>query len=120
MLAYCGMNCLECRAYKATVTANEENLRQVATEFGEGKYADWQWICLGCTQEDTRFLADYCARCEIRTCAIERRVQNCAACDNFEECSRLHDFLAKESNVRVRVMALLRQSFLARREGATA
>lgn len=27
MLAYCGMNCLECRAYKATVTADEEGPR---------------------------------------------------------------------------------------------
>ena len=120
MLAYCGMNCLECRAYKATVTANEEDLKKVAKEFGDGKYGDKQWVCLGCIQKDTRFVADYCAKCEIRTCAIERGVQNCAACDDYEGCGRLHGFLTKESEVLVRVMAFLRESFLARRECAGA
>ena len=48
-------------------------------------------------------LAKYCATCTIRTCAIDKGVPNCAACSEFESCTKIKDFIAGESNETHRV-----------------
>jgi hypothetical protein len=86
MLGYCGINCDECGAYKGTVNTDMALLQQ--------------------------FIAQYCSNCQIRTCAIERNLPNCAACPDFENCSRLHDFIKGESEEIALRMQLLRGRYL--------
>ncbi len=113
MLGYCGIDCSECKAYKGTVQTNVALLEKAAGDYWDGAYGAQEWVCLGCTPSDQKFLAKYCATCAIRTCAIDKDVQNCAACDEFESCAKIKDFIAGESGALVQRMDWLRQRFLA-------
>ena len=113
MLGYCGINCDECAAYKGTVNTDVGLLEKAAGSYWDGAYSAPEWVCLGCTPEDQGFLAKYCATCKIRGCAIEKKVQNCAACDGFESCQMLKDFIKGENEALCRRMEWLRGRFLA-------
>jgi len=39
--------------------------------------------------------AAYCGGCEIRACAAGKQLPNCAACSDFEDCRKLHDFITR-------------------------
>lgn len=123
MLAYCGINCEECSAYKGTVTTDIDLLEKVAGSFWDGAHSASEWVCLGCTPADQGFLAKDCAACKIRDCAIAKGVQICAACSDFESCKLMHDFLKGESEPRCnqpetlrKRMKWLRERFLAYKE----
>jgi len=111
MLGYCGMNCTECSSYKTTVTADKELLEKAAASSPDGAP---RWVCLGCTPANQGFLAKYCATCKIRDCAIEKDVQNCAACDGYESCQMLKDFIKSEAGALAQRMDWLRERFKAR------
>jgi len=90
MISYCGINCAACPAY--TLPRMGERLRMKGL---------FQWllkrpmknrpegyvICDGCTAIDARCVK-HCLTCDVRCCAMERGVANCAACDKFP-CERL-------------------------------
>jgi hypothetical protein len=97
MIGYCGINCLECSAYKGTVNTDIALLEKAAGNFWNGAYSAQEWVCLGCTPADQGCLARFCATCKIRDCAIEQGVQNCAACTDYESCKVLKDFIKGES-----------------------
>ncbi len=113
-LAYCGMNCATCPSYTTTVHPDVDVLKKV--EADSQAAGGLHWVCLGCTPKDQPVLAKYCATCDIRDCAIAKKVDNCAACDDFESCSRLRDFLkADNAQAIAKRMQWLRQRFLALR-----
>jgi len=114
MIGYCGINCHNCPAYKGTVNSDMSLLEKAARSFWNGAYSAKDWVCLGCQPADQPFLAKFCAKCDIRICAIKRKVQNCAACTEFENCSKLHDFIRSESEELVWRMKVLRERFLDR------
>ena len=116
MLGYCGINCDTCPAYQGTVTRNRDLLTQAAD--GDSTQAT-DWVCLGCTPANQAFLSTYCGGCEVRTCAVDKDVQNCAACADYEECSTIKCFLGTEPNEVNERMAWLRARFLARAGGST-
>lgn len=112
MLGYCGINCDICPAYRGTVNSDVSLLEKAAGSFWSGAYSAKEWVCLGCQPADQPFLAKFCAKCKIRVCATGRKVQNCAACTDFENCSQLHEFIEGESEEIVWRMMLLRERFL--------
>ncbi len=118
MVGYCGINCLECRAYKGTVSGDQAELEHVAQKFGKGAHEALDWVCLGCGPHNTEFLSRYCFDCGIRACAIARQVSNCAACDQFESCDRIHSFFPTESPALARSMEWLRAACLRNRARA--
>jgi hypothetical protein len=84
IIAFCGILCSECPAYKATLAGDEDALAKQAAEWSSDDYpltAD-DLACDGCLQEDKR-VAKFCADCDVRGCALERGVENCAHCDAF-------------------------------------
>jgi hypothetical protein len=92
MIAYCGIVCSECDAYNATQKNDMEALAQVAAQWS----AQWNvslkaedCICDGCTTEGRKI--GHCAECEIRACAVERGVANCAHCNDYG-CEKLVGF----------------------------
>lgn len=95
MLGYCGVNCTACSSYTTTVNPDIEVLRKAEAQ--SAATGGLHWVCLGCTPADQPILAKYCATCAIRDCAIGRKVQNCAACDDFEACARLREFFKSDS-----------------------
>lgn len=101
MIAICGINCGECACFKATVSSDAEKLEQVAKEWssGENKYEAKDMVCLGCGLEKGRgrdeLMFTWCRSCEIRVCAVEKGVINCAVCEDFGHCPKIGAFLGR-------------------------
>ena len=90
MVAYCGIVCSECPGYIATQKDDDEERRKVAEAWSKEFSAEIKpesINCDGCLATTGR-LIDYCASCEIRKCAQERTVENCAHCGDYA-CDRL-------------------------------
>ena len=94
MIAYCGLVCTDCPAFIATQQDDQEALERVAAQWREEFNAEditAEWcVCDGCLAFDGR-LCGHCSECEIRACGIERKVLNCAHCDDYA-CEKLEKF----------------------------
>ncbi len=101
MIAACGITCCDCPAYIAT-QKNDDALRaETAKKWSEMFKADIKPAdinCDGCPTDSSR-LFNYCASCEIRKCAREKKVATCAACPEYS-CKKLDDFLAQVPEAR--------------------
>jgi hypothetical protein len=88
MVAYCGLNCRECRAYKATMAEDFEALTELASRWGEQEgtaYRPMDLECGGCRSDK---LSLYCANCGVRDCGKRHRFETCAECSEYP-CDRL-------------------------------
>jgi len=103
IIAYCGLNCAGCPAFVATQSGDPAALERVAAEwrvaFNAPEMTAESIICDGCLASIDGRLAGYCSMCEIRACAIERGVVNCAFCDDFG-CAKLEGFLTQAPDAR--------------------
>jgi hypothetical protein len=85
MVAYCGLVCTECDSYKATQKGDrkalEELARKAKTDFGVDPTAD------GCLPTGGRKIDD-CSMCEIRACAVAKKLENCGHCAEYA-CEKL-------------------------------
>jgi len=102
MIAYCGLVCTECPAYIATQKDDREALERVAAQWSQefnASIAPEDCTCNGCLDFEGR-LSSYCHECKIRACAIERKVQNCAHCDDYA-CEKLEGFFGFAPEARV-------------------
>ena len=101
IIAKCGLVCSECPAYIAT-QKNDDALRaETAKKWSEMFKADIKASdinCDGCQSESPR-LFNYCATCEIRKCAREKKVSTCAACPEYS-CQKLDAFLVQVPEAR--------------------
>jgi len=93
MVAYCGIVCTDCDAYKATQAEDMDALTAMAEkasgEFGmEMTVADA--MCDGCLATTGRQIG-YCHECAIRLCAVPKHVETCAHCDAFA-CDKVEGF----------------------------
>ena len=94
MIAYCGITCSECPTFIATQKNDDKMREDTAKKWSEMfkapiKPADIN--CDGCPTDSTR-LFGYCAQCEIRKCARDKGVKNCAYCADYP-CDKLTAFL---------------------------
>lgn len=93
MIAFCGIDCLECGALIATREDDDEKRKEVAALWSKEYDADFKpgdINCDGCiTESGVHF--GYCGTCEIRKCGQERALPNCAACVDYP-CNRLNEF----------------------------
>ncbi len=88
MIAYCGLDCLSCRAYKATKENDVEKLRETAELWSVGeseKYVAEDIPCRGCFSDR---LHKFCAVCPVRLCGRGHGVENCAGCGDYP-CDKL-------------------------------
>ena len=103
MIAYCGLVCTDCPAYTATQADDRAALEQVAAQWREAFNAPDitadSIICDGCLG-DTGRKCGHCAECEIRACAVERGIVNCAHCADCA-CARLEGFFGFVPDARV-------------------
>ena len=96
MIAYCGIVCSECPGFIATQNDDDAKRTEVAEvwskQYGHAiKPEDIN--CDGCTSDDGKRHVGYCHICEIRKCARDKAVLNCAYCDQYG-CEKLTKFLA--------------------------
>jgi len=93
MIAYCGLKCHECGAYIATQENDDEKRKEIAKLWSEVYKADLTFEdinCSGCLSEGEGLFSN-CNICEIRKCAIDKQVANCAGCDEYI-CDKLERF----------------------------
>jgi hypothetical protein len=104
MIAVCGLVCTECEGYLAT-QANDEAWKERLAERGRVEYGDPTITaagvtCDGCLAFAGR-LGGYCTKCEIRACGLERQVDNCGVCPDYETCSKIAGFIHMVPAVKV-------------------
>ncbi|MFW9853249.1 MAG: DUF3795 domain-containing protein [Candidatus Thorarchaeota archaeon] len=89
LIAFCGINCLECPAYIAKRTDDMELREKTAREWSgpEEPIKPEDINCDGCLILDKE-LFKYCNSCQVRICGLEKEVQNCAHCDDYS-CEKL-------------------------------
>jgi hypothetical protein len=92
-IAYCGLDCSGCDVYRAT-KFDSDDLRQ---QYADKVFAQFKIEvepatinCHGC--RDKRPKTGFCATCEVRKCAIERGLENCAHCEDYgcEKLQKVH------------------------------
>jgi len=94
IIAYCGLVCDECPAYLATQADDDQARAKIAAEWSEAFGAGMKpedINCDGCLGAGGRKVG-YCGMCEIRVCAVERSLENCAHCSDYA-CEQLKGFL---------------------------
>ncbi len=94
LIAYCGLACDECPAFKAFAANDEELRKKAAKEWSEIYKADIKpedINCTGCTSEDgIKFR--HCFECKIRSCCKAHDLENCTHCDDYA-CDLISGFL---------------------------
>ena len=97
--AYCGLDCSGCEVFQATAWDDDELRQQYVDKvFREFKIEvePASVNCYGC--RDERPKTGFCAWCQVRGCAIERGLENCAHCEDFP-CEKLDKVHAAMVNV---------------------
>jgi hypothetical protein len=93
MVAFCGIDCSECKALIATQKNDAKMKKAIAEEWSKqfGHQIKPEDInCAGCVVLDGPHI-NYCNICEIRNCATKKKVQNCAYCIEYA-CGKLAKF----------------------------
>ena len=95
MIAYCGLNCKKCDAYKATVNDDNELREQTAKLWAEMNNAPItadMINCLGCRADGVK--TPYCASlCPVRQCALKKGYETCGDCENIKSCEAISGIL---------------------------
>ena len=103
IIAYCGLDCSGCPAYRATQANDRAALERTAAQwreqFNTSQITADSILCDGCLAHDGGRLSGYCTICEIRACALERGVANCAHCADYA-CAKLEGFWAHAPEAR--------------------
>jgi len=96
MIAYCGLDCTKCDAFKATQTRNRALKKTIAERWSKElktRIGPADVECRGCKSET---LSAWCLRfCKIRPCADARGLETCARCSDYP-CVELQRFLSTE------------------------
>ena len=90
-IAFCGLNCEECEARKATVNNDNELRKKVAKLWSEWNQSEIkpEWInCEGCQGDGVKTY--FCSeQCQIRKCALAKGFNTCAECTKMDDCETL-------------------------------
>ena len=96
MIAYCGLDCAECNAFKA-MKNNDQALREKTAEEWSKAYGfnftPNMINCSSCKSDGVH--VGHCSECKMRTCASGKGVENCGKCNEFKACKIINDFIAK-------------------------
>jgi hypothetical protein len=109
VIACCGLRCDTCAIYLATRETDDEKRRKMRDEivkeikkaYGRECRPEDVTDCDGCRTEGGRLFSG-CENCQIRKCAKEKGVENCAHCGEYA-CEKLAEFFAMESHARARL-----------------
>lgn len=102
MIAYCGLACRTCTIYLATREQDPQKKREMRVEiareikkhYGQECKPEDVTDCDGCKAETGR-LNSGCKNCQIRNCASEKGVENCAHCNKYV-CEKLEKLFATD------------------------
>ena len=85
IISKCGLFCHECPAYIAYVKDDQELRVKTAEEWAKLYNPDIKPENINCASclSTADPLFSHCMVCEVRKCAFERSVDNCAVCDDY-------------------------------------
>ena len=90
-IAFCGLNCEECEARKATINNDDELRKKVAKLWSEWNQCEIkpEWInCEGCHGDGVKTY--FCSeQCQIRKCSLSKGFNTCAECPKMDDCDTL-------------------------------
>ncbi len=92
-ISFCGLICSDCPTFIATQNNDDIEREKIAKEWTKEykhEFKTQDINCDGCISKEGRHIG-YCSICEIRTCATEKSVKNCAYCKNYI-CEKLSKF----------------------------
>ena len=102
LIAYCGLNCETCEAYIATINDDNELRKKVSKHWSElnGIEITPEMInCTGCRVDGVKTI--FCdSICQIRQCALVKKVETCADCEEMEECEKIKFIFENNSDAR--------------------
>ncbi|NPV68445.1 MAG: DUF3795 domain-containing protein [Anaerolineae bacterium] len=105
MVAYCGLDCAACPAYRATQTEDLPRLETLALEwFGEANAANA--ACDGCLTANRGRLNRWCRECPLRACARAMGIRTCAFCADYPDCRHLQKMFSHTPDAKARLDAL--------------
>ncbi|MHA1772305.1 MAG: DUF3795 domain-containing protein [Candidatus Thorarchaeota archaeon] len=100
----CGLVCTDCLAYKATKTDDDDLREELAKKWStkELVLSPQDIDCDGC-RGGMGNLMKFCQTCEVRNCAIERGVDNCAQCEDYicDKLEQVFGFVGEEAKARL-------------------
>ncbi|PIU44497.1 MAG: hypothetical protein COS95_08700 [Ignavibacteriales bacterium CG07_land_8_20_14_0_80_59_12] len=109
MIAYCGLDCEGCPIHLATLEQDHSKQRAMRLEIA--RICSQQYCmdllpqdvtdCDGCRSQTGRLFSG-CTRCEIRKCAIDRKLTSCAFCVNYA-CDKLRKHFDTDPAARTRL-----------------
>ena len=88
MIAYCGLNCRECEAFKATERGDIEALTELARRWSEHDNTNYRPMDLECEGCKSDRVNEYCRRCSVRECGVTHGFESCAECEEYP-CGKL-------------------------------
>lgn len=100
LIGYCGLDCEQCDARRATITNDDELRAKTAKLWCEWNNTDQikaeHINCMGCRVEGVKTV--FCAyMCEVRKCCISKGYETCAECARKSDCEKLAPFLDNET-----------------------
>jgi hypothetical protein len=102
IIAYCGLNCSTCRIYLATREKDPKKQKEmregvagyIKEHFDPKTHVEDITDCDGCTVNGGRLYSG-CQKCDVRKCAREKGVKNCAYCKEYS-CEKLRKIFTSE------------------------
>jgi hypothetical protein len=98
MMAYCGLTCDSCPIYLATIELDKSHQQEMRVSIARLCYEQYG---MKLKPEDITD-CDGCRSCEIRKCASQRNIENCAYCPEYL-CDKLKEFLSHEPDAQNRL-----------------
>ena len=115
-LAYCGLACETCPIHLATLEKNDSVKTSMRNEIAEQLARIYKTTakpeiisdCDGCKAIDGRLFTG-CIDCEIRKCAMLKKVVNCAYCNDYA-CDKLNRHFAVDPGAQARLEEIYRKN----------
>ncbi|WP_022762831.1 MULTISPECIES: DUF3795 domain-containing protein [unclassified Butyrivibrio] len=105
-IAFCGLDCEQCEARIATVNDDNSLREKVAKEWTELNGVDItpEMInCVGCRLTGVK--TPFCqSLCEIRQCALGRKMETCGSCSDMKACSKVGMIINNNPEAKQRLM----------------
>lgn len=117
MISYCGLACFSCPIHLASLEKDltkQEQMRidiaeQLAKIYGTTPKPEIITDCDGCKVNNGRLFTG-CIDCEIRKCAIEKKLLNCAYCDDYA-CDKLKKHYAFDPDSQMRLDEIRKKNY---------
>lgn len=95
LIGFCGLDCEQCDAYRATVNDDQalrEKTARLWAEQNQAPILPEHINCLGCRGEGVKTV--FCeSMCEIRQCGLGRGAATCGDCPELAECGKVGEVL---------------------------